>query len=363
MRRAALLLAVGCGRHLNPEWCAQPDHSDPACDMPIDAPVDTRSPGCDRDDACPGTICLPGGGCADPGAVLYASPDGGGTACSSEARCLLATAIDRATPARNIIVLEPKTYIGRVAVNNSVQIVGKDAILQGDASGPAIAVKRGVRVELDYMSITGAAGSGIACVEGIVVAHGVRVTGNGQGITSACTLTLDRSVIASNPGGALDITAGTIDIRNNFIVNNGDNGLMRVSNVSIAAGVTGTFAFNTVAYNDAKQNTPPGVNCQSAAVIAEGNIVTDNTQRGVFNINPQVVGVCDFTRSYTANGEGDNDMHWVNVLTSDFHLTAASTAVLDTTAVACNDTVDIDSEARPVGGLCDFGADELSSAR
>jgi hypothetical protein len=360
MWRAVFILAVGCGRHINPEWCAL--HSDPACDVTdaMDAMIDAPPADCD----CPGTACLPGGGCAEEDTILYTSPTGGGSACTSDARCLLVTAIGLAAPGRDIIVLEPKTYPGGIVINQSMHIIGLGAILEAAVSGPAIAVKKGVTAELDYLSITGSgAGSGIACKDGILVARRVRITGHGQGITSACTLTLEGSVVASNTGGALEITSGAIDIRNNFIVNNGDDKLMRVSNVSIADGVTGTFAFNTVAYNDAKQNTSPGVNCQSAAVTGEGNIVTDNTQRGAFHVNPQVVGTCDFTRSYTEDGAGENDLRWVNVLASDFHLTAESTAVLDTTAVTCDDTVDIDGETRPEGGRCDFGADELSPAR
>lgn len=117
---------------------------------------------------------------------------------------------------------------------------------------------------------------------------------NHHGITSACALTLERSVIRANVAGALAITGGTINVRHNFIVKNGDSMLGGRSNVHIARDVSGSFAFNTVAYNDAKQNNDPGVDCRSATVVAPGNLVTDNTQRGAFGVANQFVGVCDY---------------------------------------------------------------------
>jgi hypothetical protein len=361
MWRVALVLGVGCGRHLNPEWCAQPGHSDPACRTVIDAPAVTAT--CADDAACPGTACLPAGTCADPDTVLHASPTGTGTACTSAAKCLLATAIGEAMPGRNIIVLDPATYNGAVAIDHDVQIVGRHATLAAATAGAAVTVTNNATAELDFVSITGAtSGAGISCTSGTLRAHAVSIAGNQQGIVSACTLTLERSTVNTNSDGALEITAGTIDVHDNFIVNNGNSMLMRVANVSIASGVAGSFAFNTVAYNNAKKTTNPGVDCNAAAVNVDGNLITDNLQKGVFDVDPQVAGACDFARSYTAAGAGGNDVHWVNVTTSDFHLTSASTLVLDTQIVACNARDDVDGEPRPLGSGCDFGADELNPA-
>jgi hypothetical protein len=44
----------------------------------------------------------------------------------------------------------------------------------------------------------------------------------------------------------------------------------------------------------------------------------------------------------------------------DFHLTAASAAVLDRPDLACAGRTDIDGEPRPSGTGCEFGADELA---
>jgi hypothetical protein len=360
---------LGCGKHINPAWCAEPDHSDPACGEP--APIDAPSPSDCPDDAdctksctgpsCPQQVCLPDGGCVDDTAVLFAAPAGTGTTCTRDASCALATAIDEAAPGRQVIVLAAGTYPGGLAITHAVQILGDGATLQAASTGPTITVTSGAAVELDDVAITGSVDdSGVSCLTGSLRMTGVKITQNAVGLTSACDLTVQRSTILGNPGGAMVLSSGSIDIRNNFIVRNGAPTLGKTANVILTSGVTGTFDFNTVAYNDSKQNGNPGIQCDSAQLFAIGNLITDNTHRGQFNVPDQIAGICDFSKSKVAPGLGNNDLHWVNVAT-DFHLTKDSTAVLDAPAseLMCDGLDDFDGTARPVRG-CDYGADELS---
>jgi len=359
VRWLVVLAAAGCGRHINPAWCAQPGHIDPAC--PTELGIDAAPGACASDDACPGTACLlPEGVCADPAATLYASPTGSGSACTTTARCALGTAIEQSTAARDVILLDRGVYNGTIAIDHAVRVLGNGATLEGPSVGPAVVISNNVAAQLERMAITGAAaGSAISCASGSLTGRSLLITGNQLGITSACALTLTRSVISQNTDGALSIASGSIAIRNNFIVNNGGPTLGRSANVTIAAGVTGSFAFNTVAYNDAKANSTPGVDCSATGLETAGNLITDNTHKGAFDVDPQVTGACDFTRSYTQPGAGGNDVHWVNVAASDFHLTADSTAVLDSPGLTCAGLDDFDGEPRPMGAGCDFGADEL----
>jgi hypothetical protein len=364
MNRAALLVMIGCGKHLNPEWCEQPEHTDPACPREVD--IDAAPPvSCTIDADCPGTMCLPSGVCADPDPVRYASPQGMGSACSSTAACDLATAIKGATKDHQVIRLVPGVYVGAVTIDRDVQIIGSQATLAAAATGDAVAVTGNAKVELDDLTIQGAVdASGLLCTAGAtLVAHRIRVTSNGQGITSACGLTLDRSVLSANTEGALDITAGTIDIRNNVIAKNGNPMLKKTGNVTIAAGVTGSFVFNTVARNDAKQNGIPGVRCAASDVATEGNLITENTRRGAFDGGAQVMGKpgCDFLASYTEPGTGNNDPAWASVDALDFHLTDASALAIDHAGTTCGTPDDIDGETRPDGAGCDLGADERHS--
>ena len=349
MWRLALLAAIGCGKQINPAWCAEPGHSDPACADVTDAyMLDAHMTDADIA-SCSGDACP-----IDP--TLYASPTGGGTTCTSAAKCTLATALDQVGGDRQVIMLDPVVYPGAVAITRSVQIIGNGATLQAAVSGAAVTVISGITAELDDLTITGATDAGISCISGTLRAHHLKIHDNQIGITSGCALTLDRSVITANRGGALAISAGPIDIRNNFIVGNGDSMLKRSANVTIAAGVTGAFSFNTVAYNDAKKNSTSGVLCSSAALVVNGNLITNNMENDGFG-PPQVSGACDFTKSYTVAG-GNDDVHWVDVSTADFHLTVNSTVALDSAAITCDGEVDIDGDPRPQNGRCDFGADE-----
>lgn len=351
---SAVLCMLGCGRHLNAEWCAVPGHDDPACD---------RVPGDAADARTDGTPCPPGG-CGDAPGVLYAAPRGQGSACTVDAKCTVATAINQAVAGRTRIVLDPGIYPGPLVIDRDVQLVGPArpselATLAADGVGPAVTVTGSATVELTGVELTGATGgSGLSCLTGTLHAQDVSIVNNRHGVTSACTLTLERSRIHRNVEGALAITAGTIDIHDNFIVRNGGDRIMDGAIVAIGAGVAGSFAFNTVAYNDLKKGTP-GVDCRSA-ITGAGNLVTDNMLRGAFGGAAQVTGLCAFTEAYTQPGAGGNDLRWVDIDTADFHLTAASAAALDgVPAVACADRVDIDGQPRPTGGGCDFGADEL----
>jgi hypothetical protein len=382
-----LLVAAGCGKQINPAWCAQ-HGDDPECPMtpgpggpdaaePDSPPeedagpftTDSGPPGtCSFDEDCPlpFRVCRRNGICATRDNVLFAAPNGIGTACLTNARCTLPVAIAESSEDRELIFLQGGVYPGPIEITRSVRIgilvrcpngnCSNVPTIQGTPTG-AITVNGGAEVELRNIDITGAGDAAISCTEGTLVARGLVISGNDRGIRSACALTLERSTLARNSQGALLVTGGTITIRNNFIVNNGNEDLMSNANVEIAAGVTGTFAFNTVAHNDAKQNQVPGVDCKSAEVTVPGNLITENTRLRRFG-GVQVSGR-DFTPSYTVPGAGENDLQWVSVEQSDFHLTTDSMPALDISSLNCDGLDDFDGEPRPLNNFCDYGADEL----
>lgn len=317
---------------------------------------------CSLDRTCVSGLCLPDGTCAAAGSVLYAASTATGASCAASDKCSLTAALDMVTATRNVIVLDPGSYPGGLALSHSVQIIGQGATLQAPSAGSVVTVTGNGIVELDYLAITGAAAdSGIVCSSGALVAHAVRISANQLGITSGCQLTLDRSMIGNNTGGALAISAGQIAIRNNFIVGNGSDMLKKAANVTIASGVTGAFEFNTVAFNQSKKNGTPGIDCESSMITGPGNLITDNYHNTAAPLlADQVIGSCDFAPSYITAGTGTNDLGWVNPAAGNFHLTAASTPVIDQPGLSCAGQGDVDGEVRPLGTGCDFGADEFN---
>lgn len=406
----ALLLASGCGKQLNPAWCAE-HADDPACrqqlvdaagDGAVDAPLgctgdpdcpaglvcDTQratpacvmcttdkpqhctgaTPACGADNACVGCVadadcttsatCLPEGACADEASVLYVAPNGTTNLnCTQAERCSLEQALTLALadPTRNIIKLAPGGYAGPFTIATTVRVIGAGATLSRSGGGPTVTVSAGADVELVGVAITSGT-PGISCTGSTLAITQARIYMNpGLGLDSDCALTLTRSRIYGNAGGALRIPGGQIEIRNNVIAGNGGDGL-QVPPILID-GAAGSFTFNTVALNNVKNNTNTGVTC-NAPIDASGNIITANQKQGTFG-HVQAHGTCAFGSSYTEPGQSNNDLVWTET-TSDFHLTGASPpAVLNVPGVTCAGLDDIDGQLRPKGAGCDLGADEL----
>jgi hypothetical protein len=232
-------------------------------------------------------------------------------------------------------------------------VFGLKATLSGGT--PVVTIPAGSKIDLDYVTITNGNG-GVSCAAGATLGvHGASIRANQMdyGVTSACALTMDGASVFGNTSGAMDVTGGTFDIRNSALFNNG-SGNLRSSPILLEGG-TGSFAFNTVTKNVTKSGGGPpssGLECKVAAP-APGNIIVDNTN------NNNVAGNCTLTGSRTT-GTGAQVM-WVvfpPATAADLHLTAGSPAH-NVAGLDCSmDPTDIDGEPRPMGGLCDQGADE-----
>lgn len=391
------VLACACGRHLNPEFCAA-HMSDPDCvaadammidggpcavDMDCQQPLpvcDTvagkcvmctpaknvchnPTPVCDMTDMCVPMECasnvvLPDGTCVDEARVIYVQPGAGDTQCTQTDPCSLTAGLQHLSP-RDIIHLGDGSYPGPHTFDTSMSgvtaiIFGLKATLSGGT--PVVTIPTGSKVDLDYVTIASGNG-GVSCAAGATLGvHGASIRNNQMdyGVTSACALTMDAASLFVNSSGGLHVTGGTFDIHNSALFNNG-NGNLRSSPVLLDGG-TGSFSFNTVTHNVTKSGGGPpasGVEC-NVGIPAPGNIVVGNTG------NNQTAGNCSFSGSRTT-GTGA-DVMWVvfpPATAADLHLTQASpahnVAGLDCSTVP----TDIDGEPRPMGGLCDQGADEF----
>jgi hypothetical protein len=389
------VLACACGQHLNPEYCVlHPTDSDcnPIDAMPDGGPCTSNAdchdplpicdtarhecvmcttaqnvchnptPVCDQNDMCQPMQCssnvvLPDGTCANENDVIYVQPGGDtGTNCRQTTPCSLSEGLTVLSP-RYIIHLADGTYPGPFSFNSTAVTAvffGIRATLSGGT--PVVSIPGGSKVDLDYVTIANGTNGGVSCAANATLGiHGASIRNNtgDVGIASACTLTMDAASVFANTSGGLQVTAGTFQIQNSAFFNNGDGNLR--TSPQLLNGGTGVFAFNSVTHNTAKGGGGPpttGVEC-NIGIKAQGNIVAGNST------SAQTAGNCDFTGSRT-NGTGAEVMWLVfpPATAADLHLTAASPA-RNVPGLDCSgDPTDIDGEPRPMGGLCDQGADE-----
>ena len=349
------LVIGGCNKHLNPDFCAA--HADECSDAGSGSNAMPRS-----DADCDSLALLPDGTCAVESDVIYASADGAGTDCSKASPCALATAFGQLATKRLLHV-----SAGRYAAAAAIQLpnAGRHYQLFGPATfEQGLAATTGVDVELDFLEITGAPATGLECANAKVIGVALSIHGNGgYGVQAApCSLTLSRSTIAHDQGGALFVNQGVIDIANNLFVQNGDPNDSAAIAVQIQAA-TGRLSFNTIAYNRQGNGAthPAGVHCAAAtALTATGNLITANDRGGAYGTQADGAG-CDFSTSYTMPGSPNNDLGFNAIDGSpvSFRLTALSRTVIDVPGLTCAGT-DIDGDPRPLGGGCDDGADEFN---
>jgi hypothetical protein len=367
----------------------------PLCD------TDKMCHGCTAHAQCDSDVCLPDGSCAMETSVAYVAPGPGGTdsTCTKSSPC---RTLDAGLKQNRAYVkmstglvkdMKPTTIDGQAVII----FADAGAQLDRDGDGPILEVNgAGASVQLYDLEITGA--SGAAGADGIrLTANGgnpivslTRVTidrnqGNGisasggtlsisqssingnqaTGITIADgTLSLSRSTVAANQGGGIAMTgAGTeFTIINNFIYQNGNNVTTSAGGLFLLPRGASKLEFNTIVDNQAKASgttSAGGVLCDERDFVAAHNIIFRNT--GGMAGNVQIVGVCTYgdslIRPGTSNVDNFPGFASPNAPPFDYHLTASSPASIVDASGACVGS-DFDGDMRPLGGVCDLGADE-----
>lgn len=303
---SGLVLAAGCGRQLNPDYCA--DHAtDSDClsagyvyvdaAAPCTTDVECVEPGknvcdvvartcvactptdhpscidetkvCSASDVCVGCvqnsdceasgICLTTSGtCAPPDSILHVSPAGSPTsACSEAAKCSLDHAVAIADAGHHVIQLEDGTYNLTNTITLGFEglhlVPTTGAVPKLDAPGKTVFAVT-ASVEIDSLEIEGSSSSTIKCNGGgnrpSLVLEQVKIHGtSGDAINlDRCTLTLERSKVYSNQQAAVNANDSSVAIRNCFFYANG-NVLSRAGAVQFNGGTDGKMEFNTFAYN------------------------------------------------------------------------------------------------------------------
>jgi len=160
--------------------------------------------------------------------------------------------------------------------------------------------------------------------------------------------------------GGIDIeTQATYNVRHNFIYGNGIPGADGVGTdfggVTIKQG-TGTFAFNSVVGNLARDSTSGGVKCSSSTTTLRDSIVTGNSIENVdtdCNAHSQRNLIPDGPWAGLVPG----DPSFINPPT-DLHIDIDSAARDQGLVTDAEDGWDIDGQLRPLGLAPDVGADE-----
>ena len=303
---SGLVLAAGCGRQLNPDYCA--DHAtDNDCisagyvyvdaAAPCSTDVECVEPGknvcdvvahtcvvctptdhpscindtkvCSSSDVCVGCvqntdcdasgICLTSSGtCAAPDSILHVSPDGSPTApCSDAMKCSLDHAVAIADAGHHVIQLETGSY--NLTATITLGFEGLHLVPTPGAAPKISAPNTTVfsvtaSVEIDNVEISGSNSTTIKCSGGgnqpILVLEQVNIHGSGNDAIDLdqCTLTLERSKVYSNQRAAVNANDSSVAIRNCFFYANG-NTFSRAGAVQFNGDTDGRLEFNTFAYN------------------------------------------------------------------------------------------------------------------
>jgi hypothetical protein len=300
-----LMLAAGCGKQLNPDYCEAhgsdpdctahgfiaidaappcmsdqdcPDMDHHVCDTKIHACVqctpDDHSActgttaacstgdacvGCTKDADCGTGVCLVASNtCTDSSTLLYASPTGAtsGT-CGQAAPCTLPFAVSIADATHHVIELVGNQFTLNAKLELNVEGL---LLLPSQGSKPVITTPSGTvlhvtkSVELDQLEVAGTNDDIIVCDGSAgranLVLEQVSVHGSTRDSinSSKCNVTIERSRIYSNKETAVWADDAVINLRNSFIFSNGANNYQYAA-VVLRGDTTGKLLFNTISYN------------------------------------------------------------------------------------------------------------------
>ena len=331
------------------------------------------------------------GQCKMSSSAFYASPGGHGdpAMCLQTAPCSLADGIALALSGHKVLRLIGDatgvtfTVTSTIQLTSDLRISGvsdpdpqKRIILTGANVDPMFRITSG-NIELDYLVITGTKGTAIACQGGGFVGRRLHVhdlVEDGAvpafSAASACSLTLDASVITGNQHGAIDVS-GSADapfaIHNNVFAKN-------TGGPAVALHGNGRFEYNTVVENHGKDGTS-GVLCSAAdGVRLDMNILADNgldnppTQQNEGNKPPTILPAPQYQDCTLEHGFSNDNVDLKFLRGSDaftqYRLTPNTPlSVVNISDVVCSGMSDIDLTPRPARARCDMGADECADCQ
>lgn len=330
--------------------------------LPCDLATNTCAPGCLTDDQCPSGACLADRTCADEPRILYAAPAGAGD-CSRAMPCALETAVSLLAVGRDVIQLAEGTHLtaNPVTIAATAILNGTNAVIQVPA-GQFGFTHSAVAVQYHRLAIE-APGGGIPvqCQSaGTLSLVDVELRNSGAALfSSTCTVEIDRSKLSTNASFAFSISGGVLTIKNSFITNNGNTGVVIGTMLMDAIGADSVVEHTTIAgnLNDGSQASAMGCS-NGPGPTFKNSIIRNNS------IPPScVVGNSVIDPGYAGTGT-DNlilDPAFVDPVAGNYHLMPGSPVANLASALPTTLTVDADRQSRPqpAGSQPDFGADEI----
>lgn len=325
--------------------------------------------GCIAHEECASELCLPDGSCAAAADIAYAAARGAGTACTQAAPCpLLSTAAARGKPYAKVsgAIVESN---GLALGSQAVRIFGATGAALTSRDEYVVRVVGTAGVELHGLEISGGGENGLE-LSGTLAVVGCTIDGNaGLGIYApGGTLRVERSIISNNVLGGISVTnSAKLSLSRNVIVHNGRavapgpgaGSLGGVSLTSNAAG--GRMEWNTIAFNQSSGQSRGGATCNRQAIESIGNVLFHNSELSNGNLVTTLATQAASDGCVTARDKvvatDAGNLGFQSVTTPlDFHLLPGS-PLIDAAGGNCEGP-DLDGQARPLGGACDYGADE-----
>jgi hypothetical protein len=243
-----------------------------------------------------------------------------------------------------------------------VQIIGTGVVYAPEDSGDAITAS-GANLDIVGLTISDIEGSGVRCTGGALTLQQMSITkSSGYGVNAVgCNVSVRRTDLSRHPAGAIFLTGGVHEIRNNVIHDNGNSNLE--TGVVRIVGASGRMRFNTIVNTLSRGGGQRigGISCSeltSGAFAVAQNIIVN------YGAGDPIGGTCTVRDNFIRSSAAEVQF----ASATDFHLTAQSPVGLirdDSSTVVSSDCSegdghidDVDGEARPYNNFCDRGADE-----
>lgn len=266
---------------------------------------------CAQNDECSSGLCR-AGACVLPRDIFYVDNRGTMTAdcklahpmadgaAPATAFCDVGDALAAKPPRAYLLVAASKQPYGGVVLTGST--ISKQSIVSATRLGAALLASSGATVSLtgqtsaidltlDGLRVGGSffSSNAVECkgkpsAVNLTIVDG-DISGGDETIHSAnCNLVIDSTLVHGGTLGGL-IIDGTDKYRitNSFIFENANGG--NGQGVSLGAGATGLFAWNTVANNGGKAKVSGAVVCNGASQLLQASIIAGNAQRDSSQLN------------------------------------------------------------------------------